>query len=762
MAEKSSSSFLEKDDEGEEEEGEEEEGEEEEEEEEEEEAKPATGSGKYGPVVTSPPSLAKTKSISATRSSLGGGEAEDGAYVLEMVREGKNAVSRLTPRSVEAMTREGYTREELVTRPLESFRGGKQEMVRERHAKLRHKRHEEGRLQKLGTVEATREKLVAEGWPPTEEETRAAAADSGMVAKMKARTEKQEKAFLRRGERTEEMARQRGEMEEFAKARSQNHDMRKKLMDEARQATLDGRADAELAKREGRLQRVTANQEANEKEAFRRQQEADAREEARDERLERERKEAAERREAEAEAKRAKIAKALADETAALNERRAATTRQVMRDKQRMEELEEAREQRRLEAVRRGLAKFREVEQSQFELEGMIDLAAARTMVRLQGAETQAAQEAQRQAQLAEKHARLQAKADQRERGKAAAEAREQNRVRTTMETQEAAEERRQNELERRAEERADRKEEQRHRMQQKLDAVERLRKQKEWEAKERDRQFKADDAVYFHQKETLEKMRKERMAANHVQAEKQAKQAQGEKMSTTSMAPGPAQFDNRFFGTGTKSIATAGKPKRSAPQYSFGNLSELAAPRFLDKGMEVELLGRDSPGPATAHSAIGSVGGPIEKTTLARRVPAYGFGNATGARFKEPKGTDQSPNPTTYDVSKRIMEFTRMRSTPAFAFASPAEKELFRSHSAASTHGLVGLLHPSRTPGPGSYLVKNVVEGCSGNVVQPRTTYLYSFGNTKRFHSHDTNLKNPGPQKYSPSKSFCSKSLAL
>ena len=82
--------------------------------------------------------------------------------------------------------------------------------------------------------------------------------------------------------------------------------------------------------------------------------------------------------------------------------------------------------------------------------------------------------------------------------------------------------------------------------------------------------------------------------------------------------------------------------------------------------------------------------------------------------------------------------------------------------HSAASTHGLVGLLHPSRTPGPGSYVVKNVVEGCSGNVVQPRTTYLYSFGNTKRFHSHDTNLKNPGPQKYSPSKSFCSKSLAL
>ena len=60
--------------------------------------------------------------------------------------------------------------------------------------------------------------------------------------------------------------------------------MRKKLMDEQRQATLDARADAELAKREERLQRVTANQEANEREAFRRQQEADAREEARDER----------------------------------------------------------------------------------------------------------------------------------------------------------------------------------------------------------------------------------------------------------------------------------------------------------------------------------------------------------------------------------------------------------------------------------------------------------------------------------------------
>ena len=49
-----------------------------------------------------------------------------------------------------------------------------------------------------------------------------------------------------------------------------------------------------------------------------------------------------------------------------------------------MVELEETREQRRQEAVRRGLAKARELEQQQYELESMIDLAAARTMVRLQ------------------------------------------------------------------------------------------------------------------------------------------------------------------------------------------------------------------------------------------------------------------------------------------------------------------------------------------------------------------------------------------
>ena len=93
--------------------------------------------------------------------------------------------------------------------------------------------------------------------------------------------------------------------------------------------------------------------------------------------------------------------------------------------------------------------------------------------------------------------------------------------------------------------------------------------------------------------------------------------------MSTTQMQPGPCDLDNRFFGTGTKSIATSGKLKRSSPQYSFGNLSETAAPRYLDKGMEVELLGRDGPGPCTATSNIASVGGQLEKTTFTKRVPA-------------------------------------------------------------------------------------------------------------------------------------------
>jgi hypothetical protein len=157
--------------------------------------------------------------------------------------------------------------------------------------------------------------------------------------------------------------------------------------------------------------------------------------------------------------------------------------------------------------------------------------------------------------------------------------------------------------------------------------------------------------------------MRQERLAASHKQAEEH-KSALGATGSTTQMRPGPQDMDNRFFQTGTRSLAGG----RSAPQYSFGSLSELAAPRFVP-GMEVEaprpnpnpnpspnsnpypypypypypnpypnpipshnpeqveLLGRDSPGPGTATAKIASVGGQLEKTTAARKVVRVGVG---------------------------------------------------------------------------------------------------------------------------------------
>ena len=85
-----------------------------------------------------------------------------------------------------------------------------------------------------------------------------------------------------------------------------------------------------------------------------------------------------------------------------------------------MVELEETREQRRLDAVRRGLSKARIVEQSQHELEGLIDLAAARTMVRLQGGDGKDVQEENRLKMLDEKNARLREKAEERARCKKA------------------------------------------------------------------------------------------------------------------------------------------------------------------------------------------------------------------------------------------------------------------------------------------------------------------------------------------------------
>ena len=286
------------------------------------------------------------------------------------------------------------------------------------------------------------------------------------------------------------------------------------------------------------------------------------------------------------------------------------------------------------------------------------------------------------------------------------------------------------------------------------FEQVERMRRVREWEAQELERKNVEEDAIYFHQKEELERMRSDRMAANRLQAAAQL-DALGALGSTTQMRPGPADLDNRFFQTGTRSLAGG----RSAPQYSFGNISELAAPRYVP-GMEVELIGRDSPGPGTATAAIASVGGQLEKTTFARKVPAYGFGKSTNDRVK-PRVVESS-GPADTVVDKRVLEFTRIKRTPACSFASPTDTELFKSSTAASLHGLVGLLHPSRTPGPTSYLIKNQIEGNSGTLVQSKSTYEYSFGKTKRFISRETNSKGPGPQQYNPSKSFCSPTLAF
>ena len=206
--------------------------------------------------------------------------------------------------------------------------------------------------------------------------------------------------------------------------------------------------------------------------------------------------------------------------------------------------------------------------------------------------------------------------------------------------------------------------------------------------------------------------MRQERLAANHKQAEEH-KNALGATGSTTQMKPGPQDMDNRFFQTGTRSLAGG----RSAPQYSFGSISELAAPRYVP-GMEVELLGRDSPGPGTATAKIASVGGQLEKTTAARKVPVFGFGKSTNERVQPRVQETAGPADTVCD--RKVLEFTRLKRTPAASFASPTDTELFKSSSAASLHGLVGLLHPSRTPGPGTYVIKNQIEGNSGTTIRP------------------------------------------
>ena len=103
-------------------------------------------------------------------------QGADASVPLERLRKGKNALANMTPRAVEACTREGIEPEELLKRPLQYFRGLPTEGVRERHAVKRHARYEEARIFKLDLVSATRMQLLEEGWPPTEEQQIAAAA----------------------------------------------------------------------------------------------------------------------------------------------------------------------------------------------------------------------------------------------------------------------------------------------------------------------------------------------------------------------------------------------------------------------------------------------------------------------------------------------------------------------------------------------------------------------------------------------------------
>ena len=204
-------------------ESEEESGEEESEEEEEEPSPPKAPA----PAPAASPSKEADTSLShvATKSSLGATKSPsafkvpltaDGAEVLQLIRDGQDAILRMTPRTREACDREGVRREELLMRPLAYFRGEPGEGVRERHVKLRHERYEAARQEKLDAVTAMRAKLEEEGWPPSEEALKAAAGDTGMVAKMKRASEKMEAAMHRRAKMTEEMRKQRDELEEKA------------------------------------------------------------------------------------------------------------------------------------------------------------------------------------------------------------------------------------------------------------------------------------------------------------------------------------------------------------------------------------------------------------------------------------------------------------------------------------------------------------------------------------------------------------------
>jgi len=323
-------------------------------------------------------------------------------------------------------------------------------------------------------------------------------------------------------------------------------------------------------------------------------------------------------------------------------------------------------------------------------------------------------------------------------------------------------------------------------------DRVRRAARKREFEKERMREEQAAKDAKFFAQREELQQLHREKLTLRHkMEAEGKIGSRPTMREVERASEPGPTSVDNCFFtmgqlGPGGRFARVGTKP--APPAHTFGNLSENALPRVLDKALMVEIMGKISPGPNTASPNIGSRE-VLDKTNQYRRSPSWSM----GALVADPLNKEalSKPGPGETHAEDRQMELTRYHSAPSFSFASSTYQEIRAQEKAALKEAMkkphtaggspiaqerLSFNHSSRLPGPWTYdhgavqtSLRRHRSLADGVGVSQR------FAKASRFLPIDTSSKDemgprnytkpnlaPGPQRYRPTTSYLSTPLSF
>lgn len=700
-----------------------------------------------------------------------------------LLQGGLSSLRMLTPRTLEACAEEGLEPPELLPRTVADFAPRDLKVhLPKHHQESRHKRFEERRLKKVSDVIKARAEIIAQ--PPDSLSAEDAAFASVLVQERQKRAAESIAAFEKQNRLLQENKDTAAATAAVTAAKAAEADKRLEAFECKRQAALLEKQAQTAQKRELQVARIDSRKADVAAEHAQRAAAAAEHEIRRAVRIEDERA-AQEAARHEVSVRKAAKAQVANDEKEVALEKRRENLERVIDSRAKRIELHAAkREVERLEEVKVAIDRHRKIDKAVCVIDQKQAEFAEKTMQQL---ETKGQSNAVREALTAQRQ-RAQA-----QRGKAVAAARvevERQRERENrklVQTEEKKEGRRQLHLASRAEELADVAEKRRARLEEIEERVRRQARRREHENEKLRASLKAQDQKFFAQRAALDGLQREKLAQKHkMMAEGKVGTRLTMREIEMQAEPGPTQYDNRFFTIGQ--LGGQGKfsrvgTKPSPPAYSFGNISENALPRVLDKALMIELVGQLSPGPNSASPALGSRE-VLDKTSRFKRSAAYTMAkNLTDLANKEALG---KPGPGETHFTDGQLQMTRYNSAPAFSFATANFQELRKQELAdlakpktageTSMRDRMSFGHSSREPGPQTYDHSNVQTSLRNHrSLADGVGVSQRFAKANRFLPIDTAPKDPfgptkflkeknvpGPQKYRPSTSFLSTPLAF